>query len=360
MPKSDVIDLCRRYTGETWAGAKERIDRLPSGSPLIPSARGDQAFLDGQVLRALLEYPTTYTTRPLRVLRVIPGEQRTVIRFAADSDPNGLAELIAWGLFSSGGRDDLRGISGLRVIKAGHSRLDLGLHGTTARLRLDGVPDRAWARAEEIRLRTGAEHGEPSPCRYRGLTPGERAFAHEHGWFEEAGREAAAFGSALLRRLLIFRSGADWLDMAGYTKQVNTYAFRLTFAGARWTDHEVLIGHLTHPLCGIALKEDMRTCTCSYGERGCRLWFDGPEQMPGRLDLQMHEAGADCEIAEYNQALTFTGSPSDEIAHVTGNPPGMTAECASNCHRRHGTLAHLQRVAEARRKEYDRLRRRAR
>ncbi|MBO3676888.1 hypothetical protein [Streptomyces sp. NEAU-YJ-81] len=163
-----------------------------------------------------------------------------------------------------------------------------------------------------------------------------------------------------MRRLLIFRSGADWLDMAGFTKHANTYGIRLTFAGARWTDHDVLIGHLTHPICGIALKEDMRTCTCPYGERACRLWFDGPEQTHGRLDLQMHEAGADCEIAEYNQALTFTGSPSDEITHVTGNPPGMTAECAPNCHRRHGTLAHLQRVAETRREEYDRLRRRAR
>lgn len=146
MAESDLIDLCRLYTGETWAGAKERIGRLPEGSPLIPSARGDQAFLEGQVLRSLLEYPTTYTTRPLRVLRVIPVEGRIVIRFAADSDPDGLAELIAWGLFSSGGKDDLRGISGLRVISAGHNRLDVGLYGTTACLRLEGVPDRSWTR----------------------------------------------------------------------------------------------------------------------------------------------------------------------------------------------------------------------
>ncbi|MGW1519808.1 hypothetical protein [Streptomyces sp. NPDC002287] len=99
MPKSDVVDLCRRYTGETWAGAKERIDRLPEGSPLIPSARGDQAFLEGQVLRALLEYPTTYTTRPLRIVRVIPDERRPVIRFAADSDPEGPGRADRLGAF---------------------------------------------------------------------------------------------------------------------------------------------------------------------------------------------------------------------------------------------------------------------
>ncbi|MEW2626221.1 hypothetical protein [Streptomyces sp. NPDC048106] len=358
MPKSDVIDLCRRYTGETWAGAKERIDRLPQGSPLIPSAQGAQAFLEGQVLRALLEYPTTYTTRPLRIVRVIPDERRPVIRFAADSDPDGLAELIAWGLFSSGGEDDLRGISGLRLLGAGHGRLDVGLHGTTASLRLEGVPDRAWNRAEEIRHLTAAEHGESSPFRYPGLTPGERVFAHKHRWFEEAGRETATLGSALLRRLPMFRSAANWLDMAGCTKHTDTYGFRLTFARARWTDHDVIIEHLTHPLCGIAVKEDMRTCTCAYGQRGCRIWFDGPEGAPGRLDLQTTDVGDDCEIAEYNQALAFTGSPSDEITQVTGNLPGMTAECTPNCHRRHDTVAHLRRVAARRQEELDRLRRR--
>lgn len=358
MPKSDVIDLCRRYTGETWAGAKERIARLPEGSPLIPSARSDQAFFEGQVLRALLEYPTTYTTRPLRIVRVIPDERRPVIRFAADSDPDGLAELIAWGLFSSGGKDDLRGISGLRVLGAGHGRLDVGLHGTAASLRLEGVPDRAWSQAEEIRHLTAAEHGESSPCRYAGLTPGERAFAHEHRWFEEAWRETAALGSALLRRLPMLRSTANWLDMAGFTKHTNTYGFRLTFARARWTDHDVIIEHLTHPLCGIAVKEDMRTCTCSNGERGCRIWFDGPERAPGRLDLQMTDVGDDCKIAEFNQALAFTGSPSDEITQVTGNLPGMTAECTPNCHRHHNTVAYLRRVTASRREELNRLRRR--
>ncbi|MEU6404529.1 hypothetical protein [Streptomyces sp. NPDC046985] len=360
MPKDELIALCCRYTGETWSGAKERIGQQPNGSPLIPAAFGEQAILESKLLRALLDHPTAYTTRPLRILRVIPYEHRPVIRFAADSDPDGLADLIAWGLFSSGGKHNLGGISGLRLLNAGHGRLDLRLHGTAARIRLEGVPDRAWAQAEEIRYLTAAEYNEQSPCRHPGLTPGEWNFANEHGWFEQRWRETAAFGSALLRRLLIFRSGADWLDMAGFTKHTNTYGIRLTFAGARWTDHDVLIKHLTDPLCGIALKEDMRTCSCAYGRNGCRLWFDGPERVPGRLDLQMIDAGPDCEVAEYNQALTFTGSPSGQITRVTGYPPGMTADCAPNCHRHHDTLGHLQRVAERRRKELDRLRRKAR
>lgn len=109
MLANDVIDLCRRYTGETWAGAKERLTRLPEGSPLVPSADGDQAFLESELLRSLLEFPTTYTTRPLRIMRVIPYMHRPVIRFAADADPDGLTDLISWGLFSTGGEDDLRG-----------------------------------------------------------------------------------------------------------------------------------------------------------------------------------------------------------------------------------------------------------
>jgi hypothetical protein len=56
------------------------------------------------------------------------------------------------------------------------------------------------------------------------------------------------------------------------------------------------------------------------------------------------DARADCEIADYNQALTFTGSPSDEITQVTGHPPGMAAECSPSCHRRHNTVAHPRSV----------------
>jgi len=81
---------------------------------------------------------------------------------------------------------------------------------------------------------------------------------------------SVGLGSALLRRLLIFRSGADWLAMDGFTKQVSTCGFRLTFAESHWADRDTLIEHLTHPVCGFALKEDMRTCTCAFGERGCR------------------------------------------------------------------------------------------
>lgn len=90
---------------------------------LIPSVGSDQAFLESEVLRALLEFHTTYTTRPLRIMRVIPYENRPVIRFAADADPDGLTDLISWGLFSTGGEDDLRGICGLRIIKAQHGRI---------------------------------------------------------------------------------------------------------------------------------------------------------------------------------------------------------------------------------------------
>ncbi|MFG3255328.1 hypothetical protein [Streptomyces sp. NPDC048172] len=346
-----TVALCRRYTGETHAGASERLRRLPFGGPFIPMARDDLAFLEAQVLRALLEFPTTYTTRPLRILRVIPREDGAVIRFAADADPDGLADVIAWGLFSCGGEDDLRGICGLRSTGAAHGRVDVGLLGTDARLRLEGIPERAWWSAVELRCRAAEASGEVAPFWHAGLTPGERAFTERHGWFLEAQREVAAFGSALLRRLLIFRNEANWLDMAGFTKQVNTYGLRLTFAQTHRTDHDALIAHLTHPECGIALKEDMRTCSCRLGGSDCRIWLDGPSQLPGRLDLQFHSVERACEIAEYNQALTFAGSPEDEIRRFTGHSPGMIRACAPDCLRDHGRLAFMQRVAASRRKE---------
>lgn len=348
MHLDDAADLCRRYTGESWAGAKARIRQLPEGTPPIPAAHGDQAFLESEVLRALLEYPTTWTTRPLRVNRVIPRATGLVLRFAADSDAEGLAETIAWGLFATGGEDDLRGISGLRVIKAGHGRVDVGLLGTSARVRLEGIPGRAWREAQHERQECADELGEPVPFEHRRLTPGERAFSRAHQWHEEAWRKAAPLGSALLRRLLIFRAGADWLDMAGFTKHACTYGFCLSFAKAHWTPHDMLLHDLTHPLCGIALKEDMRTCNCAFGQTGCRIWLDAPGGCSGRLDLQLLDVATACDVAEYNQALTFTGSPSQEILRVTGSPPGASVACAPRCHGRHDTVAHLRRTTEDR------------
>ncbi|MEU9499693.1 hypothetical protein [Streptomyces sp. NPDC048196] len=111
--------------------------------------------------------------------------------------------------------------------------------------------------------------------------------------------------------------------MAGFTKHVSTYGFRLTLAEAHWTDHDTLIEHLTHPVCGLALKEDMRTCTCAFGERSCRIWFDGPEQAVGLLDLQLVTDQVDCEIAEYNQALTYQAARMRRSCGLPGAPQGL-------------------------------------
>lgn len=274
----------RRYTGETHAGAQARIRDLPSGSALVPPADGDQAFLESELLRALLEHPTTYTTRPLRIQRVVPHATRPVIRFAVDAD--GLTDLISWGLFPTGGEHDLKGVKGLRILKAGRGRLDVGLLGTSASVRLEGVPERSWSEAESVRARTAAEWKEPVPFRHPVLTPSEVAFTRTHGWFADGWREVASLGSALLRRIHVFRSGAAWLDLAAFTKHTTTFGFRLTFVESLGVPHDAFIEQLTHPLCGIALKEDMRTCGCSYGGGGCWLWFDASGPASGRLDLQ--------------------------------------------------------------------------
>ncbi|WP_326687228.1 hypothetical protein OIE63_08705 [Streptomyces sp. NBC_01795] len=349
MRPDDAVSLCRRYTGETWEGAKERLEGRPEGGPLIPAAWGDQAFLESELLRALLEYPTTYTTRPLRIERVIPREAGMVVRFAADSDADGLADLIAWGLFPTGGRNDLKGVLGLRIVAAGHGRLDVGVVGTNASVRLEGVPDQAWQEAERERQARASKHEGSVPFRHKGLTPEERAFVQAHGWHEESWRETAPLGSALLRRLMIFRSASDWLDLAGFTKN-QTYGFRLSFAESRWMSHDAFIRHLTRPDIGVALKKHLRSCSCAFGQTGCRLWFDASGTPGGRLDLQFLIEESLCDVAEFNQALAFTGSPGEEIARVTGYPPGLSVDCAPSCHHRHGTVAFLKRMAKGRRK----------
>ncbi|GAA1371535.1 hypothetical protein GCM10009612_62800 [Streptomyces beijiangensis] len=95
----------------------------------------------------------------------------------------------------------------------------------------------------------------------------------------------------------------------------------------------------------------MRSCACAFGERGCRVWFDGPEQAAGRLDLQFLAEQGNCEIVECNPALTYGGSPSEEISRVTGCPPGASVVCVPGCHGRHGEVGFLRRMGEGRCKE---------
>ncbi|MFI1154769.1 hypothetical protein [Streptomyces sp. NPDC020817] len=351
MRANDHVNLCRRYTGETWAGAKARMELLPVGSPPIPRPAGQQELLEASVLRALLENPTTYTTSPLWITRVIPGEDYCVIRFAPDADPHALTDMISWGLFSSGDADSLGGIAGLRILASGHNRIDVGYPNSTARIRLEGVPEHAWKEAEALRRLAATADNADVPFRFSGPTRAEKAFADEHRWFGEAWAESASLGSAILRRLMIFRSGADWLDMAAFTKHTNTYGFRLTFGADHWKDHDTLIADLTHPVYGIALTEDMRSCGCRYGQDDCRIWFDAPGSAKGRLDLQLHRVNAECDIAEYHHAMTFMGDPQEEACRVTGLGPEPQMPCEPKCHGRHGTLDRLRRAAARRNAE---------
>ncbi len=86
----------------------------------------------------------------------------------------------------------------------------------------------------------------------------------------------------------------------------------------------MLIEHLAHLVCGFALKGDMRACTCAFGERGCRIWIDGPEHVAGRLDLQLVTVQGECEIAEYDQVLTLRGrAECGDLAGSPGSPQGL-------------------------------------
>lgn len=76
--------------------------------------------------------------------------------------------------------------------------------------------------------------------------------------------------------------------------------------------------------------------------------------------MQLVTDQGDCEIAEYNQALTYAGSPNAEILRVTGRPSGAAVVCAPGCHGRHGKVAFLRRLDEGRRKEHAHGRRKAR
>jgi hypothetical protein len=89
-----------------------------------------------------------------------------------------------------------------------------------------------------------AKWKEPVPFRHPVLTPSELAFTRAHGWFADGWREVASLGSALLRRLHIFRSGSAWLDLAAFTKHTTTFGFRLMFAESLGLSHDEFIEQL--------------------------------------------------------------------------------------------------------------------
>ncbi|GLW74955.1 hypothetical protein Kpho02_72520 [Kitasatospora phosalacinea] len=346
MHLDDAAELRRRYTGESRCGAKAELRRLPAGDPLIPRSSGDQEFLEAEVLRGLLEYPSTYTTRPFRVLWVIPRPTGMTIRFAADADADGLTDFVAWGLFPAGGEDDMRGIPGLRLVNAGHNRMDVGLLGTRARIRLEGVPSTSWREVEAVRQRAAGDAGETAPFRHPELTLSEKAFTQRHSWLVEARRGTAALGSALLRRLGLFRTAADWHDMAGYTKYSDTFAFRMTFTKEMLTSHAEFLRQLTQPDCGIPIVQRMAACSCATGGTDCRLYLTCQPPYEGRVELQFATSW-ECSASEIAEVLRYAGSPESDIARYVPLRPGLACRHDRAIHGR--TLQFLQGLAGSRR-----------
>ncbi|WP_034087926.1 hypothetical protein [Streptacidiphilus albus] len=349
MSFQDVVELRRRYTGETAAGAAQEIRRLARTSAIIPAAEGIQQRLESEVMRCLLDYPSTYTTRPLRVERVVPRPDTLIVRFAADNDPDGLTDQLAWGLFPTGGRDDMRGVPGLRLQTAAHDRLDVMLLGTSARIRLEGVPTRSWREIERVRSARARASNEPLAMRHPTLTPNESAYLNEHAKYISHGHSAAPLGSALLRRLMIFRSAAHWHDMAGYHKHSTTFAFRMTFTRASIEPHQALLQALSDPRCGIPLTLRTDACHCQWGYDECRLYLEADGCGDGRVELQFHTI-SDCHIPAAVEVLRFSGSPCAHIVQYLP-PPTTASRCDHPADYHGGTIRFLQKLARGRRVE---------
>lgn len=153
----------------------------PRAARWIPQPAATRRAWESELLRALLEYPTACTTRPLCIERVVFYAVRPVIRFAEDADANRLSNLTSWGLFPTGGEHDRNGVKGLRILDAKPCRLDIGRLGTSLGAGRDASPPAAghvWpevsSKVTQAQLRAAQDRTRPLPERTKSPREGGR------------------------------------------------------------------------------------------------------------------------------------------------------------------------------------------
>ncbi|MYW05623.1 hypothetical protein [Streptomyces sp. SID3343] len=229
-------------------------------------------------------------------------------------------------------------------------RLDVHLLGTDARVRLEGVPTSSWREIETVRRMAHRAEGTVAPFTHPTLTPGEIAFRKAYPRALERARETAFLGSALLRRLMIFRNASGWHDLAGHHQHRTTFAFRMTFGrGKTGSRHRDLVRALTDPLFGIALVHHGLHGLRPDGD-DCRFVLDAVAPVEARVDLQFMTV-EDCAVRRAVDALRSTGCPQADIDRYA------TVAADTRCHHpagHHSDITEFLRdVAGGRREERD-------
>lgn len=153
---ANIIELRRRYTGETHQQAKEAVSRIRADGYIDwwPAATAsDQVVLEARIFRILSSAETNFGFGPLMLTGVTPWPDCLVMHIRPDALAAVLGALLPWSLpdIATGTANDLWGVPGLRA----HGRRDsitLYRPGATGRilipiplgvasLLLDGLPN---------------------------------------------------------------------------------------------------------------------------------------------------------------------------------------------------------------------------
>ncbi|MFI7526485.1 hypothetical protein [Nocardia salmonicida] len=263
---TDEIRAYRAYTGESAQAARQI--HPPAHRTSIPAAAGDQMHLEAEVFEALI-HCTDWAVHPFAISRVRPHRDRLVLwvdeSVAAFGRTYDAATQVLRRLAPYADEDGsfVTGVAGLRL--GGHSgrNLELRMAGTSAVVVLRCAPRASW-RAAVGTVRADIEAIGHRPLWDAGcvVDDSERRFV---GWQLDAFPRYAWLGSALLRRMNLFRSASHAFYTKGWCCD-GRFKFELNSTTSAGSYHRQFIDRLTDTGLGIPLAVKDIDCYCDGAE----------------------------------------------------------------------------------------------
>ncbi|MBF6336841.1 hypothetical protein IU450_13200 [Nocardia abscessus] len=286
---TDEIRAYRSYTGESAQAARQI--RPPAHRTSIPAAVGDQMLLEAEILVALID-SRNWTVHPFAISRVRPQRDGIVLwvdeRVAAFGRTYDAATDVLYRLvpYADENGSFVAGVAGLRLGRHSGRNIELRMAGTSGVVVLRCAPHASWRAAIDT-VRTDLEASDHRPLWDTGCTVGasERRFI---GWQIDAFPQFAWLGSALLRRLHLFRSASRAFYTKGWCCN-GRFKLELNSTAGIGSYHRQFIDCLTDSGLGIPLATKDIDCYCDSLQtmQSCTCWIElGPRTGDAILQLR--------------------------------------------------------------------------
>ncbi len=261
---TDEIRAYRAFTGESAQAARQI--HPPAHRTSIPAAAGDQMLLEAEVLDALID-SRHWTVHPFAISRVRPQRDGIVLcvdeRVAAFGRTYDAATDVLYRLVPCADEDGsfTTGVAGLRLGRHSGRNLELRMADSgSAVVVLRCAPHVSWRVAiDSVRADLEAAGHRPLWDPGCAVSASERHFV---GWQLERFPQFAWLGSALLRRLYLFRSASHAFSAKGWCCD-GRFKFELNSIADVGSYHRQFVDRLTDAGLGIPLTTKDVDCYCA-------------------------------------------------------------------------------------------------